>query len=177
MQKKSPKFETIQSYPLVIICLHWLTVCLVILAYITSAHPIQDHWMGQTHVIAGTAVLIIFCLRLLMIFYYRHQLPASDQLSALQQKAFKMMKFLLYVFLCLVPILGWLALSSVVSNFMIFNISVPLLHLADRHFWPDIHQICANLFISLVGLHATAALIHHFVLRDQVLKSMWLRKK
>lgn len=36
----------------------------------------------------------------------------------------------------------------------------------------DLHELFANTFIGLAGVHAVAALIHHFVFKDGVLKSM-----
>jgi cytochrome b561 len=40
----------------------------------------------------------------------------------------------------------------------------------------QIHQFLGNFFITVVGLHACAALIHHFIFKDNVLKSMLFKK-
>ena len=36
----------------------------------------------------------------------------------------------------------------------------------------DIHAIAKPAFIVLIGIHAAAALAHHFVLKDAVLRKM-----
>ena len=40
----------------------------------------------------------------------------------------------------------------------------------------QMHQFLGNFFITVVGLHACAALIHHFIFKDNVLKSMLFKK-
>jgi cytochrome b561 len=40
-----------------------------------------------------------------------------------------------------------------------------------------IHGVIAKLFIALIAVHATAALYHHFVLRDGLLKRMWFGRR
>jgi cytochrome b561 len=75
--------------------------------------------------------------------------------------------------LFVVPLFGWLALSSLTDSFQLFNKDVPLFSLAQNvDYLGNIHKLLGNLFISLVGLHACAALLHHFILKDNVLKSM-----
>ena len=37
----------------------------------------------------------------------------------------------------------------------------------------ELHEMIATLIIIVAGLHAVAALIHHYVLRDGVLRRMW----
>jgi len=46
----------------------------------------------------------------------------------------------------------------------------------DLKFIAELHQFLANFFITVVGLHARAALIHHFIFKDNVLKSMFFKK-
>jgi cytochrome b561 len=40
----------------------------------------------------------------------------------------------------------------------------------------DLHSTAANIIMIAAGLHAGAALVHHFVLRDKVLRRMLLRR-
>jgi len=40
-----------------------------------------------------------------------------------------------------------------------------------------IHGVIAKVFVALVAVHATAALYHHFVLRDGLLKRMWFGRR
>jgi cytochrome b561 len=38
------------------------------------------------------------------------------------------------------------------------------------------HQICAYTLLGLLTVHICAALMHHFLLRDGVLRRMWFQK-
>jgi cytochrome b561 len=41
-----------------------------------------------------------------------------------------------------------------------------------RHTVGDLHRVAATTVLALAGLHAAAALVHHFVLRDGILARM-----
>jgi cytochrome b561 len=36
----------------------------------------------------------------------------------------------------------------------------------------DLHALCANALLILIGMHSAAALFHHFIRRDDVLRTM-----
>jgi len=40
-----------------------------------------------------------------------------------------------------------------------------------------IHGVIAKVFVALIAVHATAALYHHFVLRDGLLRRMWFGRR
>lgn len=165
------------NYPKSIVLMHWVTFILVATAYLTSGDPTESGLTGQVHVISGMTILILALVRLLLIFVNRKRLPEQPVVSPLQLRLFKIMKWALYLSLLIVPILGVLALSSITDQYAIFSWSLPLLpQLRGLEIVAEIHQLLGNVFISLVGLHAAAALIHHFVLKDRVLKSMTFRE-
>lgn len=90
---------------------------------------------------------------------------------------FKTVRFFLYLSLCIVPIAGWMTLSSFTDNFHVLSLNLPLLSTVwGSDYIADAHQFLGNLFIALVGLHACAALVHHFIFKDNVLKSMLFKK-
>ena len=90
-----------------------------------------------------------------------------------QEKLFKIVRFTLYLNLSIVPIVGWLALSSLTDNFKVLFLNLPLLSsVRDIQYIGELHEFLGNAFITIVGLHASAALIHHFIFKDHVLKSM-----
>lgn len=163
----------VRHYPKPIIFIHWLTLLFVIAAYISSGNPLYTGVQGQIHVACGIVIFLLFFIRLGFIVYYSNRLPKNEILNKIQEVLFKTVRFLLYLCLFVVPLFGWLALSSLTDSFQLFNQNVPLFSLAkDFDFLGNIHQLLGNLFISLVGLHASAALLHHFILKDNVLKSM-----
>jgi cytochrome b561 len=53
--------------------------------------------------------------------------------------------------------------------------AVPVSGLLAYYVWDwmgDIHAIAKPAFIVLIGVHAAAAIFHHFVLKDAVLRKM-----
>jgi cytochrome b561 len=93
--------------------------------------------------------------------------------------------FLLYAFMIVAPVSGWLVLSlrhKATSVFGLFRWAWPSLPAIatmgrpERVFWHD-HLLPLHVRVSYVGmclvtLHVTAALYHHFGRRDEVLARM-----
>ncbi len=81
----------------------------------------------------------------------------------------------LYAIMIAMPILGWLALSADDKAIPFFGLELPPLigpnkALAEQV--EEIHETVGTVGYWLVGLHAVAALFHHYVLRDDVLRRM-----
>jgi cytochrome b561 len=73
-------------------------------------------------------------------------------------------------------LLGWANASSRGWTVSLFGV-IPLPALAATgstlgHAMGDVHQVVAWALLGLVGLHIAAAVFHHFVLRDGVLRRM-----
>ena len=85
---------------------------------------------------------------------------------------------LLYVLMLLIPVIGvvarvWHGLSFDYGVFQLnFGVSSnpALFHPAEK-----IHQLLAYALFALAGLHAAAAVYHHFVRRDGILLRMMIR--
>lgn len=163
----------VNHYPKLMIVVHWLTLLFVVAAYLSSGNPLKTGLQGQIHVITGMSVFILFLIRILFLFHYRGQLPQNVIINRTQEILFKIVRLLLYVSLFAVPLLGWLALSSLTDHFRLLGFNLMLFSsVSQNEFLGTVHQFLGNLFISLVGLHTGAALIHHFYLKDNVLKSI-----
>ena len=115
------------SYPKPIIIIHWLTFILVATVYLTGGNPTTTGLLGQIHVIVGISIFILFLIRLGFIFIYKKSIPKNKILNQYQEKLFKIVRFTLYLSLCIVPIAGWLALSSLTDNFKVLFLNLPIL--------------------------------------------------
>ncbi|GAB3358179.1 MULTISPECIES: cytochrome b [Giesbergeria] len=82
----------------------------------------------------------------------------------------------LYVLMIGLPLVGWLALSfKGTPVYLPGGIPVPLLTSTNSntaHWLKDLHETGAVAGYVLVGLHAGAALAHHYLLRDNTLVRM-----
>ncbi|MGY4106782.1 cytochrome b [Aeromonas encheleia] len=165
------------KYPSSLIVIHWLTLLLVATAYTSSGDPTRgasnmDFLIGQIHVLSGSLLFILVFLRLLV--RYTRPLPAVTTHAPWLTLAAKAGHGLLYFFMLLTPVAGWCKLSSKVTYFdaILFNQPLlahpgPLLHQLG-----NFHQTIGNIFITLVGLHGAAALLHHYYFKDGTLKKM-----
>ena len=89
------------------------------------------------------------------------------------------MHFSLWALLFALPISALLALGSEANPLTLlggFRVAeFPLIansYLAGLLDWGDVHKLLGTVIIWLAGIHAFAALYHHFKLKDKVLISM-----
>ena len=170
-----------KNYPFPSIILHWLTVCSVVVAYVTSGDPTDTHsatdvLLGQMHVASGFLVVVLTFLRL----FFRGYLgaPKSVQGSNLWHLIVSTAQSLLYLLMLLVPLAGLISLMDKTQTYVLAGISLPSIKPAIWLSWlGDIHPFLGNAFVILAGIHGLAALWHHYCLRDHTLKSMlpWTR--
>lgn len=72
---------------------------------------------------------------------------------------------------------GWMPLAAALSHsaFYLLLLAAPLLGLLAYYVgdpFGDLHAFCKPAFIVLIGLHAAAALVHQFWLKDGTLRRM-----
>jgi cytochrome b561 len=73
------------------------------------------------------------------------------------------------------PLLGWLILSGENKPVPFFGIELPALIGANKVLakqLEEIHETIGNVGYFLIGLHAVAALAHHYIHRDNTLVRM-----
>ena len=92
------------------------------------------------------------------------------------------MHLALYAFLVAMPLLGWLTLSAKGKPIPFFGLQLPALVGADKALadsLKEVHETIGTIGYYLVGLHAVAALFHHYGMRDNTLQRMlpgWLSR-
>ena len=168
----SPPFR----YPGSVRWIHWLSVVLVAIAYVTaeSAEDLGGAG-GQWHVLAGLALLLMFVPRLIARFSAAHA-PVSA--SVFQAWSARLVHLALLLFVVVQPLLGVLmlwadgeALPVPFTSWQIQPLVVPGEAWAET--LEDLHETVGNAFYAVIALHALAALWHQFVRRDGVLRRMW----
>jgi cytochrome b561 len=162
--------------------LHWLIVALLIVQFIIAW--IMPEMRRDTplttlidlHFSFGMAILLVAILRLIWRVTHAEPEP-EDGLPPWQVASARVMHWLLYLLLFVVPILGWINASwrgYPVTLFGLFE--MPKLvadHAPNWRFTGDLHGLLANyVLLALVGIHVAAALYHYFIRRDGVLQRM-----
>jgi cytochrome b561 len=101
----------------------------------------------------------------------------EHELAPLERRAANISHFVLYGAIVGIPTLGWLTVSArgrPVSVFGLFDL--PALIAKDRDLADTLqqwHYFAALAMLAMVGLHVAAALYHHFIRKDAVLKAMF----
>ncbi|MGU7811190.1 cytochrome b [Burkholderia sp. AW49-1] len=158
---------------------HWAIFLLVALAYLAveirgpKGSDSRVFWMN-VHLLAGTFVLVLSVLRVLwrMISRVPEPIPQTTLLKWLS----KLAHFALYAFIIAQPLLGIMLVNMGGKPVSLDWIGVSFtLFGPDKALRPTIkeaHELIGNAFYFVIGLHALAALYHHFIRRDDVLRRM-----
>lgn len=165
--------------------LHWLIVALLIAQFIfawTMPHigrntPVTT--LISLHFTFGVIVLAVAVVRLAWRATYGEPAP-EDGLPPWQNLSARVVHWLLYALLFVIPVLGWMDASRRGMPVAMFGLELPKLLATGKPGWNwtgDVHGLLANYgMLGLVGLHVVAALYHHFVRHDGVLKRMLPRR-
>ncbi len=168
-------------YPTPMILIHWLVALLVLTAYITGGNPVRHGFEGEIHVASGMAIALLFLIRLPLRLLFQRKIP-SHNLPAWQHYPALLVHLALYACMILLPLTGMLALSEKTEQYVVFGMQLPLFSGFSLGEWEELedigelHELLGQAFIALAGVHAAAALVHHFIFKDGVLKSMLIRK-
>lgn len=174
-------------YGLVAQAFHWVTAILVLVAFIYGPGGSEQRVYSsardfdrQLHETLGMCVFALVVMRVLWRMVDAR--PEPPQVSRWMGIAAKAVQWTLYVLLFALPLTAiagaWLEGHSLT---LLSGVEIrPLLGLAHDAGAriAKIHAWLGDAILWLAGLHALAALYHHFVLRDGVLSSMlprWLR--
>ena len=162
-------------YSTLLVAIHWLTAVLVLIAYLISEGGRRVRLdPPQWHFFLGFAVLLLVVPRLLARATGGAPPPETAG-GAHAVLAAKVGHALLYLLLVAVPVTGWVAASMMGVVMTKAGITVPPIATAVEGrigLIGDVHQWGGNAILVLAGLHAVAALWHHFFLKDATLKRM-----
>lgn len=166
-----------ERYGSIAISLHWLVALLIIgllsLGLYMTSLPLgpQKLKLYGWHKATGLAVLALVLYRLFWRFINitpELLLPWWEKLAA------QLMHWGLYGLMIAMPLTGWLMSSAAgfpVSFFGLFT--VPSLMPANdewRHLFASMHEYLAYVLIAAITLHILAALKHHFINKDTILR-------
>jgi cytochrome b561 len=162
--------------------LHWLVLALLIaqftfgwtMPHIGRTVPVSP--LIDWHVWIGVTILLVAIARLTWRLTHGEPEPEAG-VAPWQTAAARILHWLLYVLLFVLPILGWLNASwrgMPVALFGAFALPKLLGTRAPGWGWAgDAHTILADyVLLPLIGLHVAAALYHYFLRRDRVLQRM-----
>jgi cytochrome b561 len=178
-----------RRYSAVAILLHWasaLGVLVLIGLGLTMTHadlaPLRQFQLYQWHKSVGITVLALTALRVLWRLTHRPPTHPAG-MPARERRAAGAAHALLYLLLIGLPLTGWAVVSLSPFNIptVLYGL-VPWPHLPLADLVPDpdaaegllkrVHALGAWFLAALLAVHVAAALRHHLLLRDDVLRRM-----
>lgn len=168
-------------YSTPMMALHWITVILVVAAYalmefkgIFPKGSLERGLMKTIHFSVGGTILAVALLRL--VLHFTSRIPAiTPQPPRWQHRIGHLMHWILYAMLVVLPITGWLTLNGAGDTVHIWGLPLPDLMGPNKDLsrtLKDLHETIAAAGYWLVGLHALAALYHHYLVKDDTLRRM-----
>jgi superoxide oxidase len=170
-----PPFDTLT------ITLHWATLLIVLTLFGSGVlHGLVEDrsWAApllRVHRSLGVTIWTLTVFRLLWRLTGARfpDFPAS--MTPLQQLGARLSEYGLYALLLLQPATGFAQTILLGRKFAVFAWMIPPIvarNVALAGIYHEVHKVGAWCLLTLVGLHAAAALVHHFILRDDVLEAM-----
>jgi cytochrome b561 len=167
------------------IALHWLMLllltavyaCIELRGFFPKGSDLREA-LKTWHFMLGLTVFVLVLLRLGVramspVPRIEPNPPKWQDLSA------KLMHLALYALMLGMPLAGWLLLSAAGKPIPFFGLQLPALigeskPLADVI--KEVHETVGTAGYFLIGLHAAAALFHHYVVGDNTLRRMLPRR-
>lgn len=171
-----------RQYGSLVIAMHWLMLVVLALVYAcmelrglaTKGSDLYNN-IKALHFSLGLCVIGLIALRLAFRLTAGTAPEVRPAMPRWQDVLARLMHYALYAFMIATPILGWLTLSAAGKPIPLFGLSVPALVGADKTLadqLKELHETLATVGYFLLGLHAAAALLHHYILRDNTLVRM-----
>lgn len=170
------------------IALHWIGAALIILLlahgwWMTHMAPRPERLANYAgHAAMGYDFLVLLVARLL--WRWMNPVPAlPGDTKPWERLAAHVSHAGLYGLMFATTLVGWGLAGTMRTPLQqdIFGIKVPLIYAnpdrAAHEMWEDTHRVLAYVLLALVVVHVAAALYHHFVKRDAVLKRMVVELK
>ncbi len=178
--------NTENRYGSLSIKMHWLMFILIAATFTfiecrvffekgTEMRDLFKMW----HFMLGLLVLVMVLIRL--YFRFTQVTPKiTPAPSAIQNTVAKVAHIVLYAFMIMMPIAGWVMLSAFGKPIPFFGLELPPLIAIDKKLGGsihDVHELVGKIGYFLIGFHALAAIIHHHVQKDDTLTRMLPEKK
>ncbi len=163
------------------ILFHWAIFILVVLTY--AAMELRGfapkggdarELMKTIHYTFGISVMILMLIRI--ILKMTHTAPdITPPPPRWQNVIAKAVHGILYLMFISLPLFGVLSLYYGHVHWSLFSYAMPVAGVEDsimQYKLKKIHEFIANTGYFVIGLHAAAALFHHYIMGDNTLNRM-----
>ena len=171
--------STVDSYDSRTVMLHWVSAALVLALWVLG-QCVDFFPKGapritarSLHISLGVLLGVVLIVRLVWRLSGGVKLPAAD--PGLAGRLAAGVHWFLYVLLAASVVAGlayvWIRGDTLFNWFTLPAFDPGNKALRDNA--GEVHEFMANLLLIVAGLHALAAVWHHRIMRDGVLRRMW----
>ncbi len=160
---------------------HWLTL-LVFLAAAYLGHTLDETkeaplkmQLYPLHFVFGDLVLILTLFRAYFLSK-DGKLPPIEGGNDISNKMSSAIHYALYFLLIALPVSGMIMINTSGLTEAIRLHDIGNLPDLEKFIIHDVHAALAALLVLTVGLHALAALFHQFVLKDNLIRRMAIKR-
>lgn len=163
------------------ILFHWMIFILIVLTYAAMElkgfvpnGSIARDWLKVAHYTLGVSVMVLMLIRIILKLTHHEPgiVPAPPRWQTIISKLVHGVLYLMFISL---PLFGVLSLYCGNVGWSFFSYPMPVSGSANsvmQHDLKNIHELIANTGYFIVGLHAAAAIFHHYIMRDNTLIRM-----
>lgn len=159
------------KYPILMRLMHWLFALLILSLiavgwYMEGLDKSVSYKYDLYHLHKSFGVLVIFLLFARLVVRWASKIPdLPDSMPAYQRKLGRLVHWLLYLFMFLVPLSGYMMSDAGGRDVPLFNLTMPSFleknpELASR--LHDIHVTIPYVLLGIIVLHTLAAIKHRY---------------
>jgi cytochrome b561 len=176
-----PRPGGIKRFDSTTIWIHWTTLLLIVVMFGTAfargsaSDGDTAAFLLTVHRSTGVLLWLVTLGRVVWKYSAGHAPALPFGTPVIQRLAARITEYGLLALLILQPITGFLQSIARGKPFALFGASFPSVMARHRdltHLFAAIHEKGALILLALIAVHTLAALLHHFFLRDDVLRTM-----
>jgi len=169
------------NFGLISIFFHWLSAGLTLFlfglgVYLTSYGYYSTDYLQYAHLHYALGIILLGLVSIRLLWRLTSKTPKTLVNSLPAKIGISLSKFLLYVFLFAILVSGYFICTAEGQSINVFGLfqipSVMLLETEQLNLAGLTHKYVAWGLLGLVIIHAGAALVHHFFIRDRTLVRM-----
>jgi len=174
-------YNTSESYGWMSKVLHWIMALIVMVMigvglYMTGLPKGESRTaIYATHKAVGIVVFLLLLHR--FTWHFISPTPGfPSYFTEKEKKITKLVKYLLYLCLFIMPVSGYLMSSFGGHQISFFSlIQIPMIFTKNEmigSIFKEVHYYISFAFIIFIALHVAGSLKHHFIVKDDALKRM-----
>lgn len=158
---------------------YWLSQRIAQWSFVVSSPRSDLPLINMIHVSCGISILVLMVVRLLLRLKYPTP-PIIPKPKPMMTGLAHLGHLVIYLLFIALPVIGLVMMYNQGNPWFAFGLTMPYASEANFERVDSLkswHETLANLGYFVIGLHAAAALAHHYFWKDNTLLRMMPRKR